>query len=191
MKRMIALLTLAAGILLNGTAAQAAGQVQVKMTTSMGVIELALDAEGAPETVANFVRYVKEGFYNGTIFHRVIANFMIQGGGFAADMHQKPAHGSIVNEADNGLRNTSGTIAMARTGDPHSASSQFFINTRDNAFLNFKGKTRSEWGYAVFGKVTGGMDVVRRIEAVQTGYRSGMGDVPLEPVTIERVELIE
>jgi len=191
MKKIMTSLLLAGGILMSGMTAYAADQVRVKMTTSMGVIELALDAERAPESVANFVRYAKEGFYNGTIFHRVIGSFMIQGGGFTANMRQKATHGTIINEADNGLRNTTGTIAMARTSDPHSATSQFFINTKDNGFLNFKDKNRSGWGYAVFGKVSKGMDVVRAIEAVPTGYRSRMGDVPNEPVIIERVELIE
>ncbi|OIO69677.1 MAG: hypothetical protein AUJ58_05235 [Zetaproteobacteria bacterium CG1_02_55_237] len=171
--------------------AQAADTVQVKMTTSKGVIELALDADKAPKTVANFVRYAKEGFYNGTIFHRVIANFMIQGGGFSRDMRQKSTHAAILNEADNGLRNSIGTIAMARTSSPDSATSQFFINTKDNAFLNHRGTRGSEWGYAVFGKVSKGMDVVRSIEAVETGNRSGMGDVPYEPVIIESVEVLE
>jgi len=163
----------------------------VRMTTSMGVIEMTLDAERAPDTVANFVRYAKEGFYNGTIFHRVIANFMIQGGGFSKDMRQKATHPAIINEADNGLRNDTGTVAMARTSDPHSATSQFFINTHNNAFLNYRGRSRSEWGYAVFGRVTKGMDVVRRIEAVATGNRAGMSDVPLTPVVIESVEVVE
>ncbi|MDQ6966185.1 MAG: peptidylprolyl isomerase, partial [Mariprofundaceae bacterium] len=191
MRRIITSLLLASGILMSGMTANAADQVHVKMSTSMGVIEIMLDAERAPRSVANFVRYVNEGFYNGTIFHRVIGDFMIQGGGFTANMKQKATHGSISNEADNGLRNSTGTIAMARTGAPHSATSQFFINTHDNGFLNFKGKTRSEWGYAVFGRVSKGMDVVRAIEAVQTGYRSGMGDVPQEPVIIQGVEIIE
>jgi len=191
MKRIITSLLLAGGILMSGLTADAADQVRVKMSTSMGVIEMTLDAERAPASVANFVRYVNEGFYTGTIFHRVIGNFMIQGGGFTANMQKKATHGSISNEADNGLRNTTGTIAMARTSDPHSATSQFFINTKDNGFLNFKGKSRAEWGYAVFGRVSKGMDVVRAIEAVQTGYRSGMGDVPLEPVIIQNLEIIE
>ena len=169
--------------------ALAAEQVQVKMTTSMGVIELALDAESAPDTVANFVRYAKLGFYNGTVFHRVIPNFMIQGGGFTANLRQKPTKGGIVNEADNGLINVTGSIAMARTSDPHSATSQFFINTRNNSSLNFRDKSRAGWGYTVFGKVTKGMDVVRKIEAVATGYRNHMDDVPNEPVLIESVEV--
>ena len=163
----------------------------VRMTTSMGVIELTLDAENAPETVANFLRYTKQGFYNGTVFHRVIPNFMIQGGGFNKDMRQKSTHAPIINEADNGLRNSIGTVAMARTSDPHSATSQFFINTKNNSFLNFRGKTRAEWGYAVFGRVSKGMAVVRRIEGVATGMRRGMQDVPLKPVVIESVEVVE
>jgi len=166
-------------------------QPLVRMTTSMGVIEIALDAENAPGTVANFLRYTKEGFYNGTIFHRVIPNFMIQGGGFGKNMRQKSTHAAITNEADNELRNSIGTVAMARTSDPHSATSQFFINTHNNSFLDFRGKSRAEWGYAVFGRVSKGMDVVRRIEGVATGSRSGMRDVPLEPVLIERVELVQ
>jgi len=177
--------------MLGSSLAVAGEQTVVRMTTSMGVIEMALDAERAPKTVANFVRYAREGFYNGTVFHRVIANFMIQGGGFSKDMRKKSTHAAVLNEADNGLRNSTGTIAMARTSSPDSATSQFFINTHDNGFLNHRGETASEWGYAVFGKVTNGMDVVRRIEAVETGNRSGMGDVPLKPVVIESVEVVE
>lgn len=171
--------------------ALAAEKVQIKMTTSMGVIELALDLERAPDTVANFVRYAKLGFYNGTIFHRVIPQFMIQGGGFTANMKKKKTYAAIVNEADNGLRNVTGSIAMARTSNPHSATSQFFINTKNNSFLDFRSKSRAEWGYTVFGKVTKGMDVVRRIEAVKTGYRNRMDDVPNEPVMIESVEVLQ
>lgn len=170
--------------------AHAADQVRVKMTTSMGDIELTLDRDKAPNTVANFLSYVKEGFYNGTIFHRVIPNFMIQGGGFTADLDRKSTHAPIDNEADNGLHNDVGTIAMARTSDPDSATSQFFINTRNNAFLNFRNHTQAGWGYAVFGKVSKGMEVVRRIEAVQTGSRGFMNDVPVKPVVIEKVEVI-
>lgn len=191
MKGIIATLALCVGLLLGGATVQAADKVQVKMTTSLGVIELQLDAEKAPDTVANFVRYAKEGFYDGTVFHRVIPNFMIQGGGFTPELQQKSTHAAIGNEADNGLKNVTGSIAMARTSDPHSATSQFFINTRDNAFLDFQAKSRAGWGYAVFGRVTGGMDVVRRIEAVPTGSRYGMGDVPREPVVIKHVEVIE
>jgi len=189
MKRFLVLLALAAGMGL--PTAAVAEQVQVKIITSMGMIDMALDRDKAPATVANFLRYAREGAYNGTIFHRVIPNFMIQGGGFDKNMRKKPTHASIVNEADNGLSNTTGSVAMARTSEPHSASNQFFINTHDNAFLNFSSKSRSGWGYAVFGRVTKGMSVVRRIEAVSTGVRHGMQNVPLEPVVIERVEVVE
>ena len=163
---------------------------KVRMVTTLGDVEITLDKQHAPNTVANFLSYVKEGFYNGTIFHRVIPNFMIQGGGFTPDLNQKKAHAPIDNEADNGLRNEVGTIAMARTSDPDSATSQFFINTRNNSFLNFRNHTRAGWGYTVFGKVSKGMDVVRRIEAVQTGSRGFMKDVPVKPVVIEKVEVI-
>ncbi len=188
MKRVFILLVLAVGMGLPSAAM--AEQVQVKIKTSLGMIELALDQDKAPATVANFVRYAKEGAYNGTIFHRVIPNFMIQGGGFDKDMRKKATHASIANEADNGLPNITGSVAMARTSDPNSASNQFFINTHDNYFLNFSSKTLSGWGYAVFGRVTKGMSVVRRIEAVSTGVRHGMRNVPLEPVVIERVEVV-
>ncbi len=154
------------------------------LKTTLGDITIELDHEHAPTTAANFERYVKEGFYNGTIFHRVIKGFMIQGGGFTSDMSQKDTHEPIVNEADNGLKNDTGTIAMARTPDPHSATAQFFINTVDNDFLNFRSKDRDGWGYAVFGKVTDGMDVVRKIEALPTETRFPHGDVPRETVEI-------
>ena len=140
----------------------------IKLQTSLGDIVLELDAEKAPVTVENFVRYVKDGHYDGTIFHRVIPNFMIQGGGFDADMKQKETRAPIKNEADNGLKNDKYTIAMARTPDPHSASAQFFINVKDNDFLNFSAPTANGWGYAVFGKVTDGFDVVDAIASVQT-----------------------
>ena len=152
----------------------------VVISTSLGDVTVALDAEKAPKTVANFLSYVDDGFYDGTVFHRVIRNFMIQGGGMTADGKQKPTKAPIKNEADNGLRNDVGTIAMARTNVVDSATAQFFINTKDNDFLNHGGR---DFGYAVFGKVTDGMDVVRRIEAVQTGR----GDVPVETVTIVSV----
>ncbi len=152
----------------------------VVISTSLGDVTVALDAEKAPKTVANFLSYVDDGFYDGTVFHRVIKNFMIQGGGMTADGKQKPTKAPIKNEADNGLRNDVGTIAMARTNVVDSATAQFFINTKDNDFLNHGGR---DFGYAVFGKVTDGMDVVRRIEAVQTGR----GDVPVETVTIVSV----
>jgi len=168
-----------------------AGQVQILMNTSLGVIELELDGDKAPQTVANFVRYAKAGKYDGTIFHRVIPNFMIQGGGFDAAMQKKSTFAPIINEADNGLANSIGSIAMARTNDPQSASNQFFINTKNNTFLNHTSKSSRGWGYAVFGKVIRGMNVVRKIEAVQTGVVKGMRDVPLEPVMIQTVKVIE
>ena len=173
------------------TPAMAAGKATVvRLDTSMGDIEITLDAKQAPATVANFLRYVKEGFYKGMIFHRVIPGFMIQGGGFTADMQQKPTHAPIANEADNGLPNVAGAVAMARTSDPDSATAQFFINTVDNDFLNFRSKTPSGWGYAVFGHVTKGMDVVHRIEHVDTGNVYGMRDVPLKPVVIKSAKVV-
>ena len=161
--------------------------VTVKMETSMGDITLELDAEKAPDTVANFVEYANSGFYDGTIFHRVIENFMIQGGGFDSDMKQKKTREPIKNEAANGLKNDTGTIAMARTNDPNSATAQFFINVKDNGFLNHTAPSGQGWGYAVFGKVTDGMDVVHAIEKVDTTIRSGMQDVPAETVVINKV----
>ena len=163
----------------------------VEMTTNHGTITLELNTEKAPETVANFIQYAKDGHYNGTIFHRVIQGFMIQGGGFEPGMEQKTPRAPIKNEADNGLSNTLGTIAMARTPDPHSASAQFFINTKDNSFLNFTAPTAQGWGYCVFGKVTDGMDVVQRIEKVMTTSRGGHQDVPVEDVIIESVSVKE
>lgn len=159
---------------------------RVRLETNKGVILLELDSKAAPKTVENFLRYVQDGFYNGTIFHRVIKGFMIQGGGFTADMQQKPARASITNEADNGLRNRRVTVAMARTMDPHSATAQFFINTVDNTFLDYKGKTTSGWGYCVFGKVIEGMDVVDVIENLPTTTKAGFQDVPASPAVIER-----
>ncbi|MAL94047.1 MAG: cyclophilin [Haliea sp.] len=163
----------------------------VIMRTTFGDITLSLDAEKAPKTVANFLNYVREGFYDGTIFHRVIDNFMIQGGGFDTDMRQKPTGEPVENEADNGLKNDFGTIAMARTMDPHSATAQFFINVKDNDFLNHSGKTMQGWGYAVFGKVTAGEDVLNKIRALPTTSRNGHQDVPVDPVIIESVEIVE
>ena len=163
----------------------------VEMETSKGTIVLELDAANAPVTVENFLTYVREGFYDGTIFHRVISNFMIQGGGFTSDMTQKPTHDPIRNEANNGLGNDTGTIAMARTNDPHSATAQFFINVRDNQFLNFSGENMQGWGYAVFGKVTEGMEVVNAIRDVPTTTRGPFQDVPAETVTIEKVSIVE
>ena len=165
---------------------------QVLLKTSFGDIKLALNAEKAPKTVENFVNYVKEGFYNGLIFHRVIDGFMVQGGGMEENMTQRSAtQASIENEADNGLSNKVGTIAMARTMDPHSASSQFFINVKDNSFLDHTGKTHEGWGYCVFGEVSEGMDVVNRIKGVKTGIAMGHQDVPVEPISIESAEIIE
>ncbi len=167
------------------------GMVTVKMETSMGDITLELDSEKAPESTANFVAYAKSGHYDGTIFHRVIPGFMIQGGGFDADMQQKPTNAPIKNEAANGLRNLTGTIAMARTNDPHSATAQFFINVVDNAFLDHKSPTPQGWGYAVFGKVTDGMGPVMAIEHVPTGNKMGHQNVPLEPVVVKQVTVLE
>ncbi len=159
----------------------------ILMKTSKGDIKLELDKEKAPKTVANFLGYVESGHYNGVIFHRVIGNFMIQGGGFDEDMNQKPAPHTVENEADNGLANDVGTIAMARTNDPHSGGAQFFINVKDNGFLNHSGKNPQGWGYCVFGKVVDGMDVVKAIEAVPTGAQ----DVPEETVAINEVVVLE
>ena len=163
---------------------------QVLMTTTVGPITLELDADNAPKTVENFLSYVSSGFYDGTIFHRVIDNFMIQGGGFDADMSQKETEAPIENEANNGLTNLRGTIAMARTQDPHSATAQFFINVNDNDFLNHTGENMQGWGYAVFGKVTDGEEVIEKIRCVQTGGQAGHQDVPVEPIIIESVTLI-
>jgi len=162
----------------------------VRLHTSFGPITLALDTERAPKTVANFLEYVGKGHYDGTIFHRVINGFMIQGGGFAPGMKQKATGAPVPNEANNGLRNDAYTIAMARTSDPHSATAQFFINVADNTFLNHTAPTAQGWGYCVFGKVTEGIEVVDRIKAVATG-RSGMhSDVPQKDVMIERAEIL-
>ena len=160
----------------------------VLITTNMGNITVELDAEKAPKTVANFLDYVGKGHYNNTIFHRVIGNFMVQGGGFEPGMKQKPAEQTVENEGKNGLKNDSYTLAMARTSDPHSASAQFFINVTNNTFLDYPGQ--DGWGYAVFGKVTEGKDVVDAIKKVKT-TRSGMfADVPVEPVIIEKIEVL-
>ena len=152
--------------------------------TNYGDIQIELDFDKAPTTAANFLAYARDGYYNGTLFHRVIDNFMIQGGGFASGMEQKETNASIENEADNGLSNEVGTLAMARTQDPHSASAQFFINVADNTFLDPKNKTLQGWGYAVFGRVTDGMDVVNKIKQCRTGYVAGHQDVPLDEVVI-------
>jgi len=172
------------------SAAVGAADPQVELRTSMGVIVLELDREKAPQTVDNFLQYVQDGHYNGTIFHRVIPGFMIQGGGFAPDMREKKTRGSIKNEAGNGLRNTTGTVAMARTPAPHSASAQFFINVADNGSLDFRSPTPEGYGYAVFGKVVKGMDVVNRIVKVPTADRSPHANVPVKPVVIETAQIV-
>jgi peptidyl-prolyl cis-trans isomerase B (cyclophilin B) len=163
----------------------------IKMETSMGDIVIELDFEKAPKTAANFQQYVEEGFYDGLIFHRVISNFMIQGGGMDPDMKEKATRESIQNEANNGLANDKYTLAMARTMDPHSASSQFFINVKDNGFLNFSSETPQGWGYAVFGKVVEGQDTVDKIKGVATGRQGFHDDVPLEPVVINKATVVE
>jgi len=164
--------------------------MKVRLTTNLGAIVLELDAKKAPLTVENFVAYVKDGHYDGTIFHRVIPDFMIQGGGLDKDMNTKKTRAPVKNEADNGLKNGNGTVAMARTNDPHSASAQFFINTTDNGFLDHKNKTENGWGYCVFGKVVDGMTVVEAIEEVKTTKRKGYENVPDQVVTIEKAEII-
>lgn len=164
---------------------------KVKMTTSLGEIIIEVDNKNAPVSAANFLNYVKEGFYNGTIFHRVIPGFMAQGGGFDTDFKEKKSNPPITNEADNGLKNDRGTLAMARTGDPHSASSQFFINYKDNSFLNYSSKTPQGWGYAVFAKVIEGMDIVDAMEKVATGSKNGHQDVPQENIIITNAEIVE
>jgi peptidyl-prolyl cis-trans isomerase B (cyclophilin B) len=163
---------------------------QVLLKTNKGDITLTLDAEKAPKTVANFLAYVNSGHYDGTIFHRVIDNFMIQGGGMAPGMKQKPTQAEIENEANNGLKNVNGSIAMARTSEPHSASSQFFINVNDNDFLNHTAPTAQGWGYAVFGAVSDGMDVVNAIRKVKTGSSGFHQDVPTEDVVIEKATVL-
>lgn len=163
----------------------------ITLHTNYGDIQLELDFEKAPKTAENFRRYAADGFYDGTIFHRVINNFMVQGGGFDENMEQKTAGAPIENEADNGLANNTGTVAMARTMDPHSATAQFFINVKDNDFLNHKNKDMQGWGYCVFAKVAAGMDVVNKIKDVKTGSSGAHQDVPAEPVVIERVTVTD
>ncbi len=163
----------------------------VVLETNHGEIRINLFADKAPETVANFLNYVNSKFYNGTIFHRVIDGFMVQGGGFASGMEQKPVEAPIKNEANNGVANKVGTLAMARTPDPHSATAQFFINVNDNDFLNFSSETSQGWGYCVFGEVVEGMDVVNKIKGVATGSSGFHQDVPLEDVIIEKAYVAE
>jgi peptidyl-prolyl cis-trans isomerase B (cyclophilin B) len=162
---------------------------RVRLETSLGAIVLELDAQKAPKTVENFLTYVREGFYDGSTFHRVIKGFMIQGGGLTADMGKKPTHPPVQNEADNGLKNKRGSIAMARTNEPHSATSQFFINTKDNVSLDYR-ESPPTWGYCVFGKVVEGMNVVDAIEGVPTGAKAGRRDVPVKTVIIEKATVL-
>jgi peptidyl-prolyl cis-trans isomerase B (cyclophilin B) len=171
--------------------ANSGDKVMVEMHTSKGLITLELDAEKAPVTVANFIEYVNSGHFDGTIFHRVIPGFVIQGGGLESGMKEKPTQAPIENEADNGLKNVTGSICMARTNDPHSATSQFFINLKDNQFLDHTEKSPQGWGYAVFGQVTGGMDVVEAIAAVQTGNAGFHQDVPVEDIVVEKVTITD
>lgn len=192
MKKIMALLALFAVLAIAPGFAQAGNADPViKLETTMGDIVIRLNERKAPITCANFVQYVKSGHYDGTIFHRVIKDFMIQCGGFADNMKEKPTHAPIRNEANNGLKNEKYTIAMARTKDPHSASAQFFINTRNNNFLDFKSQKNGEWGYAVFGKVIQGQNVVDQIEKAATGRRAGHDDVPTEPVIIKKAVVLE
>ena len=165
--------------------------MKVQFTTSLGPITIELNADKAPKTVANFVAYVESGHYDGTIFHRVIEDFMIQGGGMDSEMNSKSTNASIENEANNGLKNEYGSVAMARTGDPHSASAQFFINTSDNGFLDFTSETQDGWGYCVFGKVTEGIEVVTKIEEKPTTTKNGHQDVPEETIEIEKAVMLE
>lgn len=164
---------------------------QVTLHTNHGDITLTLFADKAPKTVANFLTYVREDFYNNTLFHRVIKGFMIQGGGFNLEMVQKPTHDTVANEANNGVKNNKGTIAMARTQDPHSATAQFFINVADNDFLNFRNESMGGWGYCVFGEVVAGMDVVHAIEQVRTSHAGFHQDVPVDDVVIQSVSIAE
>ena len=165
--------------------------MKIKLDTSMGEIELELFEDQAPKTAANFIEYVKSGHYDGTIFHRVIDGFMIQGGGMTADMSEKPTRAPIENEADNGLKNDAYTVAMARTSNPHSATAQFFINVKKNDFLNYRSKNPDGWGYAVFGKVTAGHGVVNKIKGVSTGRKGMHDDVPQTPVVINKAEVVD
>ena len=174
-----------------GNAAMSETNPKVQFETTKGNIVIELDAEKAPKTVENFLTYVNSGHYDGTIFHRVIPSFMIQGGGFDVDMKQKTTNATIQNEANNGLKNIKGSISMARTSAPHSATAQFFINVVDNAMLDFTSESPQGWGYAVFGQVTEGLDIVLTIEEVATGNHGGHQNVPLEPVVIEKATLLE
>ncbi len=163
----------------------------VELHTNHGIIKLELDAEKAPKSVENFLNYVKAGHYDNTVFHRVIDGFMVQGGGFEPGMKQKPTEAAITNEANNGLKNVNGSVAMARTNDPHSATTQFFINVNDNDFLNHSSPTPQGWGYAVFGKVVDGLDVVEKIKKVKTGSKGFHQDVPADDVIIEKAVIVD
>jgi peptidyl-prolyl cis-trans isomerase B (cyclophilin B) len=189
--RLFVVISVLAAFVPAGAGMAADGNPKVEMETSKGKIVIELYPEKAPDTVKNFLNYVDTKFYDGTIFHRVIPNFMIQGGGFTADMKRKSAGEPIKNEADNGLKNDRGTIAMARTNDPHSATAQFFINTVNNDFLNHKSKTNQGWGYVVFGKVVSGMDVVDAISSVKTVTRGMYRDVPAEIIEIRSTVVLK
>lgn len=180
-----------AALAIGFTAFAVQAETLARIDTNMGSINLSLDEKKAPKTVANFVQYANKGFYNGTVFHRVIDGFMIQGGGFTPDLAQKATGKAITNESANGLKNTVGTISMARTASPNSATSQFFINVADNDFLNRKGKEAEDAGYAVFGKVTGGMDVVEQISKVQTANRGMHQNVPVNPIVINKITILK
>lgn len=190
-QRLIAPLATALGLaLVLAGPAHGAQAPRVKLVTSMGEVVIELAADKAPASVQNFLAYVRDGFYDGTVFHRVIDGFMIQGGGMREDLTKKPTRDPVRNEADNGLRNTRGTVAMARTSDPHSATAQFFINVADNDSLDHRSRDPQGWGYAVFGEVVQGMDVVERIKSVATGRRGSFQDIPLDPVVIRSATLL-
>lgn len=190
-KYLIATLLLVTGLYSPQPFAENPGKnAMIQMTTTLGDIEIELYPDHAPETVANFIEYVETGHFDGLIFHRVIPGFVVQGGGFTPDMKQRGTRPPIVNEADNGLKNVVGTLSMARTSDPNSATSQFFINLVDNAFLDFTAKTRQGWGYAVFAKVVRGMEVVEKMAEGRTGKVGGHSDVPLDPIVIEKAALV-
>lgn len=191
MKKLLAAITLLMALGLNAQAIANEGHPRVSVLTSMGEIVIELNSTKAPKTVENFLRYVKEGFYEGTIFHRVIDDFMVQGGGYNKALRKRTPHPPIMNEADNGLSNKIGTVAMARTMDPHSAAAQFYINVANNTFLDFREKTPRGWGYTVFGRVVKGMDVVAKIKSVPTTNPGHlMRDVPADPIVIEKVTLL-
>lgn len=190
MKKLIILL-ITVLLLSTHSAIASSSNPRVRLETKQGAIVLELNPQAAPQTVENFLQYVQDGFYHGTIFHRVIRGFMIQGGGLTSHLQEKPTREPIMNEADNGLKNRRGAIAMARTTNPHSATAQFFINTVDNAFLDHKGKTSAGWGYCVFGKVIEGMNVVDTIEKTSTTSKNGYDDVPVTPIVIEKATVIK